>query len=261
MSGRQFTTNDIHLALDGELSADERVDFERWLDLHPEMKALSARYERDRAALAAVLAPVLDEPVPARLAKLVSGEIRPRRSWAAYARNAVAAAVLLAVGVAGGYGLSFTRIAAENPEEAIVGDAIVAHNMYAAEKLHVVEVGVDQKDHLIGWLSKRVGTQLVAADFVGEGFDLIGGRLLPLAERPAAQLMYQDQSGVRVSLYVTTDKDGEETGFRRYDENGARALYWVEKGYCYAVIGAVPEDKLAAIAAAAYKQLLDHGTT
>jgi anti-sigma factor RsiW len=261
MSGRQFNTNDIHLALDGELSVDDRADFERWLDMHPEMRALSARYARDRAALAAALAPVLDEPLPARLTKALSGEARPRRSWSVVLRNAAAAVVLLALGAAGGYGISLSQLAGANPEEAIVGDAIVAHTMYAAEKLHVVEVGVDQKDHLIGWLSKRVGTTLVAADFSTEGFDLIGGRLLPLAERPAAQLMYQDQSGLRVSLYVTTDKEGEETGFRRYDEGGARALYWVEKGYCYAVIGAVPEDKLAAMATTAYKQLLDHGST
>ena len=67
MSRRDFTLNDIHLALDGELSADDRADFEHWLDAHPDMKALKARYERDRATLAAALAPVLDEPVPARL--------------------------------------------------------------------------------------------------------------------------------------------------------------------------------------------------
>ena len=40
MSRRDFSLNDIHLALDGELSADERADFEHWLDAHPDMKAL-----------------------------------------------------------------------------------------------------------------------------------------------------------------------------------------------------------------------------
>ena len=56
MSGRDFSLNDIHLALDGELSADDRADFEHWLDAHPDMKALSVRYERDRETLAAALA-------------------------------------------------------------------------------------------------------------------------------------------------------------------------------------------------------------
>ena len=261
MSRRDFSLNDIHLALDGELSADERADFEHWLDAHPDMKALSARFERDRATLAAALTPMLDEPVPARLAKLVSGEIRPRRSWTQYVRYAAAAAVLLVAGAAAGYGIGVRQSPEDNLEDQIVGDAIVAHTMYAAEKLHVVEVGADQKDHLVGWLSKRVGTKLVAVDFSPEGFDLVGGRLLPLAERPAAQFMYQDQSGNRVSLYVTTDDQGEETGFRRYAEDGALALYWVDKGYCYAVTGAVGEDKLSAIAQAAYRQLLDRNGT
>jgi anti-sigma factor RsiW len=257
MSRRDFSLNDIHLALDGELPADDRPDFEHWLDAHPDMKALSTRYERDRATLAVALAPVLEEPVPARLEKLVTGEMRPRRSWAQYIRYAAAAAVLLVAGGAAGYGIGVTNSPETNLEDQIVGDAIVAHTMYAAEKLHVVEVGADQKDHLVGWLSKRVGTKLVAADFSPEGFELVGGRLLPLAERPAAQFMYQDQSGNRVSLYVTTDDQGKETGFRRYAEDGALALYWVDKGYCYAVTGAVSEDKLSAIADAAYRQLLD----
>src|SRR5689334_9081148 len=103
MSARQFTANDIHLALDGELSADERADFERWLEAHPDMRALSARYERDRAALAGALASVLDEPVPLKLAAVARGEVKPRRSWSGLLRAAVAAVVLLAIGGAGGY--------------------------------------------------------------------------------------------------------------------------------------------------------------
>lgn len=260
MRRRDFTLNDIHMALDGELPADDHADFEHWLVAHADMKALKIRFERDRSLLVAALAPVLEESVPPRLEKLASGERRPRVSWMILARSA-AAAVIFAAGGMAGYGLGVTNPAKPRLEDQIVGDAIVAHTMYAAEKLHVVEVGADQKDHLVGWLSKRVGTPLVLADFTVEGFDLVGGRLLPLAERPAAQFMYQDQSGNRVSLYVTTDKDGAETGFRRYAENGALALYWVDKGYCYAVTGAVPEDKLSAIANAAYRQLLDRSAS
>lgn len=257
MTRRDFTVNDIHLALDGELSADERADFERWLELHPEMQVLSDRFAQDRATLVGALGTVLEEPVPARLTKIATGEQRPRRSWGVIVRSAAAAAVLLAIGAGGGYGIGVSGLPGETLEERIVGDAIVAHRMYSAEKLHVVEVGADQQDHLIGWLSKRVGTQLVAADFSAQGFQLVGGRLLPLAELPSAQLMYQDQSGNRVSLYIIIDKDGADTGFRRYAEGGLSALYWVEKGYCYAVTGAASDDTLTAIANAAYRQLLD----
>jgi len=255
MSRRDFSVNDIHLALDGELSAEERADFEHWLDTHPEMKALSARFERDGATLAATLASVADEPVPARLEKLVSGEMRPRRSWLAYTRYAAAAAVLLIVGAAAGYGIAVAGFPKPNLEEQIVGDAIVAHTMYAAEKLHVVEVGADQKDHLVGWLSKRVGTPLVAPDLSPEGYRLVGGRLLPASGQAAAQFMYQDADGGRVSLYVTRDDAKEPGGFRLYEEDGQRAFYWLDEGFCYAVAGTVPQAALRSIADAAHQQL------
>ena len=56
--------------------------------------------------------------------------------------------MLIAVGVAGGYG-SARRLASKSIRKTRFADsAIAAHNIYAAEKLHVVEVGADQKDHL-----------------------------------------------------------------------------------------------------------------
>ena len=130
--------------------------------------------------------------------------------------------------------------------------------MYAAEKLHVVEVGADQKDHLVGWLSKRVGTPLVAPDLTAEGFSLVGGRLLPASGKPAAQFMYQDRSGTRISLYVTRDAVNEETGFRLYEEDGpprlllARRRFLLCGGRCRAA-----KIPLLSIANAAYRQLLE----
>jgi anti-sigma factor RsiW len=153
-------------------------------------------------------------------------------------------------------GASGTRIS-ETGDGEVVERALQAHVMYAAEKLHVVEVGADQKDHLVGWLSKRVGVPLVAPDFSAERLQLMGGRLLPAAGNAAAQFMYQDRAGTRISLYVTADAKSSETGFRLYEEDGARTFYWIDGGFCYAVSGGVPEKTLLDLANAAYRQLLD----
>ncbi|RWD44948.1 MAG: anti-sigma factor, partial [Mesorhizobium sp.] len=74
MTRRDFSERDIHMALDGELPGEERVAYDAWLEANPEMKAKSARYIADRAALRAALAGVMDEPVPARLRQAVLGE-------------------------------------------------------------------------------------------------------------------------------------------------------------------------------------------
>ena len=50
MTRRDFSIRDIHMALDGELPADEREDFAHWLETNPEMKALNARFAADRAS-------------------------------------------------------------------------------------------------------------------------------------------------------------------------------------------------------------------
>src|SRR5690242_2564605 len=104
MTGRDFSEHDIHMALDGELPSEERAAFEAWLDLNPEMKARSQRYAADRDALRQAVAHIPEEPVPARLTRMVLGEM-PKRQAGLRSRwwLAAAAAVLLMLGGAGGY--------------------------------------------------------------------------------------------------------------------------------------------------------------
>ena len=257
MSGRQFTDRDIHMALDGEMPADEQGDFEAWLSVNPDKKALSTRIVEDRRRLREALEPVLREPVPEALRKLVEGDQPAPARRTGWWRLAAAAA-LLAVGGGSGYALGLSGWKPVGSDCAIIADrAIEAYVIYSAEKLHVVEVGAAQRDHLVGWLSKRVGTRLVAPDFSAAGYELVGGRLLPAASKPAAQFMYQDKSGARISLYVARDSGGADTGFRLKEEQGACAFYWLDGGYGYAVTGAaMSQEKLQALASAAYKQLL-----
>jgi anti-sigma factor RsiW len=254
---KEFSERDIHLALDGELPDDEAAAFEQWLERNPEMMAKLGRYRQNAEALRAAFAGVLQEEVPSRLSATAARADR-RTAASGVLWRSLAAAVILAVGGIGGYAVARLTLPPPGSETGaqIADRAIAAHVIYAAEKLHVVEVGADQKDHLVGWLSKRVGLRLVAPDFTSEGYSLVGGRLLPAAHRTAAQFMYQDASGARVSLYVTDDPGRADTGFRFMQEDGARAFYWIDDGYGCAVAGAAPEDKLKALAKLAYSQLL-----
>jgi anti-sigma factor RsiW len=258
MTMREYSERDIHLALDGELPQDERAAYERWLETKPDMHAKSRRYEADRDLLRGAVAGVLDEPVPDRLTKIMAGETRPASRNSAQRWRMAAAALIFAAGGLGGYLLGASGWRPVNGTAIQLADgAIAAHAIYAAEKLHVVEVGADQKEHLVGWLSKRIGVTLVAPDLSAEGFELIGGRLLPAAAtKTAAQFMYQDRTGNRISLYVARDSSNTETGFRLLEEGETRALYWLDDGYGCAVAGNLPEEVLVKIADTAYRQLL-----
>lgn len=256
MSG-EFSERDVHLALDGELPAERLRDFNSWLDANPDMKLKAARFDADRQRLRTALGPVAYEAVPGKLTETILGNgsdlLRVNNWW----RGAIAASLLVAaLGVGYALGVSGVPGNMAGAGEPMAELAVKAHRIYAAEKLHVVEVGADQKDHLVGWLSKRVGTDLTAPDLASEGFTLVGGRLLPSGEKVAAQFMYQDYAGNRVSLYVTPVKDKEETGFRLLQSADARAFYWLDGGFGFAIAGAVSEQKMQSVARAAYSQLL-----
>jgi anti-sigma factor RsiW len=256
MTQREFSVSDVHLALDGELAADDRAEFERWLDAHPEMKALSARFERDRAALAAALAPVLQEPVPTRLMDLASGKVRPRRLWPRLRNAAAAAVIFVAGGVAGYLAASAGLLTGGTAEDEFAETAIDAYVVYAASQPHAVEVGAD-RPYLEGWLSKRVGLNLVVPDLSAEGFELLGGRILPAGHHAAALLVYQDKAGNQLSIYVTGEGTAKTKGTYTAGEDGPTAIYWLDKGYGCAIVGSMPQEQLAGVARTAWRQMVD----
>lgn len=257
MSVRAFSEQDIHLALDGELPEEERIAFDAWLATNPDMQARHARFGEDRARLSAALGGLAEEPIPERImAALVATP--EKRSAGSLWKFAAMAAGLLIVGGLGGYLAATATYQPPQPAVAyeIMDGAINAHLMYANEKRHAVEVAANEADHLNGWLSNRVGIKLVAPDLKSQGFELVGGRLLPVGEKPAAQYMYQDADGNRVSLFVTRYEQGSAKAYDVLAENGAEAHFWQEQGYGCAITGTLPEARMTAISKVAYAEFL-----
>ena len=170
---------------------------------------------------------------------------------------AAAAALLLALGAGGGYLAGIGGLGVEaQAEDELAEEAIAAHTIYAAEQRHAVEVGAGDKDHLLGWLSKRIGLTLVAPDLTAEGFELVGGRLLPAGQKTAALLLYEDAKGNRISIYVTAEGEEKAKGVYRLETGGASAVYWLDKGWGCAVVGTLPQEQLLDVGRKAYRQLL-----
>ena len=134
--------------------------------------------------------------------------------------------------------------------------AALAHRVYAPEVRHPVEVGADQQDHLVAWLSKRLGTPLRPPRLAPLGYELVGGRLLPGDNGPVAQFMYTDASGQRLTLYVSSGQAGNRDSGFRYAKDGALSVfYWIDGSYGYALSGALGKAELSQIANAVYEQL------
>lgn len=257
MRARPFTEQDLHLALDGEMLADDRANFEAWLDGNPEMKAKSARFFDDIARLRAAFAGILNEPIPDRLTRLVTGGATRPTPWALRWRAAAAAVAIFIAGVGGGHFVApdSSQIEARGDDD-VAESAIAAHVTYAADQAHAVEVGASDKPYLENWLSRRIGLKLVAPDLRAEGFELLGGRVLPAGQGTAALLVYRDQTGAQVSVYVKAEGEAMKTGTYTSVAGGPTAIYWLDRGYSCVIVGSLPPDQMDRVARSAWQQLV-----
>ena len=213
-----------------------------------ELKALSQ-------ALHQLYDPVLDEPVPERLR---ARNVKHAR-WRTAAIAAGWVALGLGAGVLAGWQLHAWR-ASVPPQAEVPGfvkRAAIAHAVYSPEVRHPVEVGADQEQHLVAWLSKRLGAQVRAPKLDAIGYSLVGGRLLPGDNGPVAHFMYQTEKGRRITLYVRTDAaENRETAFRFSAEGNVKVFYWIDRKLGYALSSAdITKDDLLKVANAVYQQL------
>ncbi|MEE9205916.1 MAG: anti-sigma factor, partial [Acidimicrobiia bacterium] len=134
--------------------------------------------------------------------------------------------------------------------------AASAHRVYAPELQRPVEVTAEQETQLLAWLSQRVGARIKAPKLADVGFRLIGGRLLPTAEGPAAQLMYENAAGKRITLYLRTDlRNTRDIEFQIARERDVNVWYWLEGPRGYALSGELDQRELLKIAEVLYDEL------
>ncbi|MBB2486135.1 anti-sigma factor [Mitsuaria sp. WAJ17] len=298
----------LHALVDGELTSDEAQALRRQLQDWPELAAKVQDWQAQREALQALHADELQQPVPARLLdawrQAAAQPGRPTDDattsghgaatsgaagaadalpWWAHRQAAMwllmgSVAVSGAAGTALGWHWGQHEAGAASPSQAalqpsttppFVRDAAIAHAVYQVERRHPVEVPASEQDHLMQWLSKRLGQPLRAPDLQAEGYRLMGGRLLPAGEMASghalarAQLMYENGQGQRLTLYIAVDGSpaGRERGaaFRRSEQRQGelltRSIYWMDGPLAYALSGSVGAGELEALSQRVYRGL------
>ncbi|HEU0159599.1 MAG TPA: anti-sigma factor, partial [Hyphomicrobiaceae bacterium] len=178
--GRRISEAELHAFVDGELLDKEAAEVEAALATAAE----DLRVARSIAALNDRLgqhyAHVLDEPIPARMAALAARAGRRAGGWAPLRLGrALGIAVLLLAGALAGYAAAIWGPGEAGRQPAFVANALSAHQVFVPEVRHPVEVGAAEEKHLLQWLTRRLGTQVRAPELGGQGWKLVGGRLLP----------------------------------------------------------------------------------
>ncbi|CAE6706611.1 hypothetical protein R69927_03827 [Paraburkholderia domus] len=246
--------------VDGELPPAERAAIEAQLPQQPEAAARVATWRAQKAALVALCgAPqrhernersgsvgqsAADEPafIVVRRPTPWWQRVGLAACWLAAGAGLALALGPLAPRLTGG---AWNGLGGQPPSFAERAD--VAYAVYTPERRHPVEVAASEEEHLIAWLSKRLNRPLSVPSLQEYGYSLVGGRLLPGEAGPAAQFMYENPSGARLTLYIT-GISRDETAFRLFRDGNRRTFYWVNDRMGYALSGPIAEGKLRSIA-------------
>lgn len=260
--------DDIHAFIDRRLPPERRAEVERLLAADPDSAARAAFYARMNAELHSRFDHVLAEPIPASWGPVSSWRRRLRDRRRPTLRHFAVAAAWLFAGVFAGWATHDLLVPPRTIEHVVEApaplttQAAVAHAVFTPEVRHPVEVTVDERDHLMRWLSARMKRPVKAPDLDAAGWRLMGGRLLPVAEdstaggHVACQFMYESANGERVTLYMKTlDGAAHPSQFRYADEiDGIGVFYWVDPRMGYALTGKMPKEDLKKLAWNIYAQ-------
>lgn len=275
-----MTEAELHAFVDGQLTPERQREIEAYLASRPDEAQRADTYCAQKRALRALFDPVLDEAPPQR----VLDAARPRTPW--YQQRIAAGVAIALISGAAGWGLR-AQVSTASPSTVLsqpgpasitmasasgfAQRAAVAHAVYSPEQRRPVEVDAAHEDQLIAWLSKRMGAPMRPPHLQAVGYALEGGRLLPGGQGPVAQFMYRDDTGSRLTLYVSnevgdlgapagtvaspaSDKN-TKTAFRFAREGKVNVFYWVEGRFGYAISADADRAALARVSGEVYRQL------
>jgi anti-sigma factor RsiW len=263
-----LTEDEINALVDNQGTSQQLAELRKRVAADPVAMAKFQQWSTQRKALKQLYVNLLDSDIPAGQLQTSLTATRSRNNMLHWNHwGGMAAAVLMTFGAGWMSGHQFPippmgqQLEASHTSQDFVRQASYAHAVYTPEVKHPVEVAATEQAHLIQWLSKRLGKPLKVPTLSPQGYELVGGRLLPGADGARAQFMFQNPSGQRITLYLgamnpaSNTLRAEETAFQFSDEQAVPSFYWVDKGFGYALSGDMPRNNLMQLATAVYQQL------
>ena len=181
-----------------------------------------------------------------------SGAVRRRMDRV---KVVAAAAVLVAAGALSAVAahrvlLSFHPVGQETkgstaPDNALVSRGIDAFRTFALDPVHPVEIASTQQVQLEHWLFRRLSVPLHAPDLRQEGWSFLGGRLAPGDIGPGAFLVYENDVGDRMGLYIARTGATPRTTAQISSMPGGATLSWVSGPVGFVLMVGKDEEWLA----------------
>ena len=243
----------LHAFADGELEGEDKKAVEKLLLESEEARKVLTGINYQKSELRKAFDGALAEPIPATLLAAAHG--RPSMRILPYLVAACAVSLLLIGGSVGWFVGQNNVNSGRILTASLAQRALIAHANYSAEPRHAVEVAASDKDHLEAWLSKRVGSYFKIPDLQGDGYTLLGGRLLAESNAPAGQLMYENADKQRMTIFFSANSDGKLADLKLENKDKLVTCFWRDAKLAMAVTADISNDQMKVLGSSIFAQV------
>ena len=255
--------DDLHAYVDNQLSAEKVEAVEALMLKDPKIAQQVHEWQQQNKAITELFDKDNFAEIPQRLdinqlhKKTKRQEtIERKKQTPAWPYSMVASFLLMVISAsAGWFAHDLSQPMTQNTKN-FVNSAISAHKVYTVEVMHPVEVHAEKETHLVSWLSKRIDHPLTVPNLQEYGYNLLGGRLLAMREgRPAAQLMFENTEGKRVTLLVSKSPSYKDQAFHLKNTDRVNSFYWMDENVAYSISANMNSKSLRKLSTSVYQQI------
>ncbi len=261
---------DLHAYVDGALEPGRRAEVESFLADNAEAARRVRAYAAQNGLLHELFDHGLRAPLPAgttalqqrlerRLARPGAGVGGANDNGRRLALQAAAATLLLVIGGGGGFLAGRGGEPAPEADGRLPVEAMWAeHQSFSAALEDVAFDREGAASDPVGWLAEAGHAAAAAA--AGPKLDqldyrLLGSRTLEADERPAAQFLYENPAGRRLTLLVGMAETAPSISVSYYRADGLSVLSWTDAGVDYALVGEIDPAALPRLASSVFQTL------
>jgi anti-sigma factor RsiW len=235
--GRPVQEDDLHAYVDDRLDPARRAEVDRHLRTNPALQRRVDGWRQQAEALRSALDFKLHEPVPSslHLGRLLEQRIA-RRQWGLFNgpwRTAAAMLLMVGLGAAGGWTVRGMQRMGEVTRLGM--EAAAAHTVFAADPAHPIEIGWENRSELLAWIDRKLHRTVKVPDLSAQGYRLIGGRPLSTMIGPAAMLVYDDNHGGRITVFLQPMRS-DVAPMQPVRAGAANGYAWIDAHMGYGVI-------------------------
>ena len=219
-----------HAYLDGELDLTRSLEIEKHVR---ECASCARAYDELRSLQTVMRGETLRFPLPPGLERRVrsavrqeSGEVARPFRWRWLIPSISLALVVIIVA-----GLLFSRTTTED----LVASEVVAGHVRSLMAGHLTDVASTDQHTVKPWFDGKLDFSPPVKDLTQQGFELIGGRLDYIANRPVAAVIYQRRKHF-VNVFIWPASTASDTRPTAQVRQGYNLIHWTSAGMTYWIV-------------------------